>query len=80
MVERGLRTDWSEVTARLRSLEPGEMISVECPVGMTMARLRSTVLTTARRMRRDGWRVSTRARGRRLECFLVPEGDVDGRP
>ena len=69
------RSDWSEVRHSLGDLVPGEGIVVRCPYDMDINRLRSTILTAARRIEFEtGWRLRTKtvSRRREIHCFLAP--------
>ncbi len=66
------RADWSEMNARLKALTPGESLAIECPPGIPVPRLRSTILTNARRFPYGEWRLRTRTAGRTIHCFLIP--------
>jgi hypothetical protein len=78
VVGLGYRTDWSEVNERLRALQPGGGLVVECPVGKMVEKIRSTILMSARRIRYgdegNEWRLKTHVEGRKVHCFLVPVG------
>ena len=69
--------DWSHLRDDLEKLEPGETLSVKCPDGMRVSRLRSTILTYGKRIfEGKDWTVSTRTIGGRVHCFLV-KVDID---
>lgn len=76
VVELGHRTDWSELNKRLRALQPGGALIVECPSGMSIGQLRSTILVSARRIKygdeENQWRLRTHVEGRKVHCFLGP--------
>ena len=64
--------DWSHLRDDLRALQPGDVLTVKCPHGVKLSRLRSTILTYGRRIFADKeWTVSTRTVGDRVHCFLA---------
>lgn len=66
------RIDWSAMNEKLKALQPGERLSIECPLGMATSRLRSTILTRAKHYEYGDWRVRTMTGGRTIHCFLAP--------
>ena len=72
---RSQRADWSELNAKIRTLEPGGLLTIECPPGFSIGKFRSTVLTNGRRIhvgKLPDWKISTRTDGRKLHVFLSP--------
>ena len=74
MAEVASRTDWSWLNGKLKKLQPGESLSVECPAGIEMRTMRSLILTNGRRFHRGEWRVCTRTVGRVVMVYLGVEG------
>lgn len=72
VAQQSSRHDWSGLNARLKALQPGEALAIECPPGVTVSRLRSTILTNARRFDYGEWRLRTRSAGRVIHCYLAP--------
>ncbi len=66
------RYNWFEINSRVKALQPGDSVSVEVPALIPVRKLRSAILTNARRFDYGPWRVSTRTSGRTIRCFLVP--------
>lgn len=66
------RANWSPINARLKALQPGEVLNIPCPSGMKMGSFRSTILTNGNRYHRLEWCISTRTEGNILHCFLSP--------
>ena len=71
------RADWSGLNQKLKSLQPGEDLIVQCPPDKTLAAFRSTILTNGRRFHRGEWALATRTEGRKLHCFLAPRKEID---
>lgn len=65
-----MRSDWSELNAKLKVIEPGEVETVMCPLGISLSHLRSTILTNGRRFHKGDWRFTTRTEYRKIHCFL----------
>lgn len=73
LAESGQRNDWSLTRSKLKALEPGDVVVFTCLPGFTVSAFRSTILTIGRRLIYPvGWSLSTRTKGRKLHCFLVP--------
>ena len=65
------RVDWSGLVSDLKALNPGEVLSVRCPHGVTMSQLRSTILTYGHRIHNGDYSVSTRSYKNVVHVFLV---------
>lgn len=65
------RNDWSDVNSKLRALRPAQVVSFECPANVEVAKLRSAILTNAKRFHTGEYLVSTRTEGRTIHCFLA---------
>ena len=72
LAQAGHRADWSGLNDKLKAIEPGEVVSVECPKGVSLPAFRSTILTNGKRFHRGEWSLTTRKEGNVLHCFLAP--------
>ena len=66
------RADWSGLRAEIAKLEPGGLVTFDCPPGLSLPRFRSVVLTAGNRIHDGAWKFGTRSAGRKLHCFLGP--------
>lgn len=72
------RADWSYLKKDLAALEPGDALTVNCPLSIAVAALQSTILTIGNRVHKGEWAVSTRRDGKKIKCFLVPKQETRG--
>lgn len=66
------RADWSALNKKIKDIEPGSTLVVTCPLGLSISRFRSTILTAGARIHKGDWKLCTRASGRKISCFLAP--------
>ena len=66
------KTDWSDLRKKLKAMEPGEVLIVTPPPGVSLPQLRCAILVCGRRIHTGDWRVSTRTKARNIHCFLAP--------
>lgn len=75
------RLDWSWVRVPVSRLEPGDVLSLECPPGLSISRFRSTVLVIGRRIHPpSNWMFCVRTEGTTVHCFLAPPQDFHFKP
>ena len=75
------RLDWSWVRTSIRQMEPGDILSLDCPPGISISKFRSTVLVTGRRIHSSPeWVLCVRTEGQTVHCFLAPPRDFQFKP
>lgn len=72
LAQAGHRADWSGLNDKLKAIEPGEVVSAECPKGVSLSAFRSTILTNGKRFHQGAWVLTTRKEGSVIHCFLAP--------
>ena len=69
------RMDWSAIRKSLLALEPGEVRKFSASLGLSVPRLRSTLLVIGNRIHQGEWRMATMTKGRIVHCFLEARED-----